>query len=175
MSKHTAPERLPLHIGTIHNMQTAREREDIGQRDITGQYVPDTSMPDFRAVARSENDVLKDVVRRTDRSVVVPGSAAGCRPGDTGTDPIDARISCTAPKTAVQKESLMTTSFCSMSRRTKATATDTDYTKQTTCLAMVKAVVREALAACRLMHAPHAVTRPLSAATWATRGRSAAT
>ena len=50
-------------------------------------------MPDFKAVARSENDVLKDVVRRTDRSVVVPGSAAGCSPGETGTDPMDARIS----------------------------------------------------------------------------------
>ncbi len=49
-------------------------------------------MPDLRAVARSEYDALKDVVRRTDRSVVVPGSAAGARPGDAGTDPMEARI-----------------------------------------------------------------------------------
>ncbi len=49
-------------------------------------------MPDLRAVARSEYDALKDVVRRTDRSVVCPGSAAGARPGDAGTDPMEARI-----------------------------------------------------------------------------------
>ena len=56
------------------------------------RQAPDTSMPDFRAVARSEKDVLKDVVRRTDRSVVIPGSAAAGRPGEVGTDPMEARI-----------------------------------------------------------------------------------